>query len=80
MYVLETGEKYANYKSHKITGLTINPYSELSSEAKEGMCDKYLTLLLEENTQIFGGNDQMRVSLYEASWSWMAGISQTVSD
>ena len=55
MYMLETGEKYANYKSHKITGLTINPYSELSSEAKEGMCNKYLTLLLEENTQIFGG-------------------------
>ena len=57
MYVLETEEKYANYKGHKITGLTINPYSELSSEAKEGMCDKYLTLLLEENTQIFGGKN-----------------------
>lgn len=54
---LKTGEKYASYKSHNITGLTINPYSKLSSEAKEGMRDKYLTPLLEENTQIFGGKN-----------------------
>lgn len=52
---VKTGEKYANHKSHKIIGLNINPYSNLSSEDKEGMCDKYLTPLIEGNTQVYGG-------------------------
>ena len=46
---VKTGEKYANHKSHKIIGLNINPYSNLSSE------DKEVPPLKEGNTQVYGG-------------------------